>query len=387
MLTALVKPVGDRCNLRCRYCFYRPGTGASGAVMDGHVLRAMTQAFLATGDSPVVFAWQGGEPTLAGIDFYRAAIAIQNRLAQPGQAVANAFQTNGVLVDDAWAEFLASNRFLVGLSIDGPADVHDAARCSAGGAPSHDAALRAWHLLRERRCEVNVLCVVHDANYRRAGEVYRYLADELGAAYLQFIPCIPPPAGSAGFSLPSPLAAGEPADRLPVGAYGRFLTDLFECWVAERSRSISVKLFDDLVLFLAGKPMRDCMFRATCDSHLVVERDGSVYPCDFFVSEQYRLGRIADRPLTEMREGAAGFRDRKQRERPQACRDCRHLDICQGGCPRFWLPNPSGGWRQALCEDIRFFLDHCRGKLEEMARSVQARWQQDPGTGHAPGAV
>ena len=385
MVTALVKPVGDRCNLRCRYCFYRPGTGGSGAVMDEHVLRAMTRQFLAVGDSPVVFAWQGGEPTLAGIGFYRAAVALQQQLTRPEQAVANAFQTNGVLVDDAWAEFLASNRFLVGLSIDGPADVHDAARRSAGGAPSHHLAARAWDLLRKRQCDVNVLCVVHDANCTRAGEIYRYLTDELGAGYLQFIPCIPPPAGSAGFSLPSPLGVDEQGDRLPVGAYGRFLTDLFECWVAERSRSISVKLFDDLVLFLAGKPMRDCMFRATCDSHLVVERDGSVYPCDFFVSEQHRLGSIADQPLTEIREGAAEFRDRKQRERPQACRDCRYLDICQGSCPRFWQADSAGVWRQALCEDIRFFLDHCRGKLEEMARAVQARWRQDPGTGRPPG--
>jgi uncharacterized protein len=375
MSTALIKPVGDRCNLRCRYCFYRPGTGGAGAVMDEHVLRAMTQAFLASGDSPVVFAWQGGEPTLAGLGFYRAALANQKRFARPGQAVANAFQTNGLLIDDAWAEFLASNRFLVGLSIDGPADVHDAARQSAAGAPSHHLAVRAWRLLRERQCEVNVLCVVHDANCTGAREVYRYLTDELSAAYLQFIPCIPP------------LAVDEQADRLPVGAYGRFLTEVFECWAAERSRSISVKLFDDLVLFLAGKPMRDCMFRATCDSHLVVERDGSVYPCDFFVSEQHRLGSIPRQPLSEIRERTAQFRDRKQRERPQACRDCRHLDICQGGCPRFWQADSAGVWRQARCEDIRSFLDHCRGRLEEMARAVQARWHQDPGTGHAPTAA
>jgi len=364
--TALVKPVGDRCNLACSYCFYHPGTGRAGGVMEEEVLAALTRAVLAERASPAVFAWQGGEPTLAGLDFYRRAVDLQRRLASPGQRLGNALQTNGLLIDSRWAAFLAENRFLVGLSIDGPADCHDAVRRSAAGAPSHARAVAAWDSLRRAGCEVNILCVVSRANVDRPADVYAHLAGDLGAQYLQLIPCVEG----------TPPGARHDASLTP-GEYGRFLAAVFDLWAAETSRSVSVKLFDDLVLYLAGRPMRDCMHRPTCDSHLVVERDGSVYPCDFFVGDEHRLGTVTERTWRQLRNTARAraFRSAKQRQRPAECRGCRHLDICQGGCRKFWRPS-AGGFTQYLCEDMRTFLDACRGRLEEMARAVQRRWRE-----------
>ena len=333
--------------------------------MDERVLAATIHRFLGEGNSPTVFAWQGGEPTLAGREFYRTALEGQKRFASQGQRVINTFQTNGVLIDEAWAGFLAESQFLVGLSIDGPAEMHDALRQSAEGSGSHVLATRAWRLLRDRGCEVNLLCVVHRENCKHAARVYRHLAEELGAEHLQFIPFIE-------------TERPQPSERAPgAGDYGRFLVELFEVWAAE-PRPVSVKLFDDIVLFLAGKPMRDCMHSNECDSHLVVECDGSVYPCDFFVGRKHCLGNVSASSVSEMRNlpAARAFRQRKEKQRPQACLECRHLDICQSGCCRFWRPINKEGWSQGLCPDLLFFLDHCRGTMERMGASVRRRWRE-----------
>ena len=218
--------------------------------------------------------------------------------------------------------------------------------------------VRAWQVLRAHRCEVNALTVAHGETARHATEVYGYLTDALGAEYVQFIPHLP---SGSEYEL-------EPGD------YGRFLTEVFALWVRE-TRAISVKLFDDLVLFLAGKPMRDCMHRGECDSHLVVERDGGVYPCDFFVGDDHRLGDIVTDSLETLRSRleAARFRRQKQEHRSEACSECRHFDLCQGGCARFWE-----GGQSRLCLDTRLFLDQCRPAMEEMAARLRARWSRRP---------
>ncbi len=373
--TALVKPVGDRCNLACRYCYYHPSSGRigaapssgrPGAVMEEATLAAMTREFLAEG-SPTVFAWQGGEPTLAGLGFYRRAVELQRGLAGEAQQVVNTFQTNGLLVDDEWAGFLAEQRFLVGLSLDGPADCHDMMRVDAGGAGSHARVVAAWERLGRHGCEANILCVVHGGNCGRAGELYEYFTRELGASHVQFVPCV------------EWEESGEPAGfSLRPGEYGRFLVELFEVWAGETEREVSVKLFDDLVLALAGKPMRDCMHAAGCDSHLVVEREGWVYPCDFFVGPEYVLGNVVEEGLAEIRgtARARAFRERKASGAPAECASCRHLEICRGGCPKFWREGAGGGVEQYLCGDMRLFFDAKRAALEGMAKAVRERWRE-----------
>jgi uncharacterized protein len=367
-----VKPVGDRCNLACRYCFYHPATGKPGAVMAEPVLTAMTRGFLDQRSSPTVFAWQGGEPTLAGMEFYQRALDLQRRFAEADQRVVNTFQTNGVLIGDEWADFLARNGFLVGLSIDGPPDCHDETRRAIGGGTSYDKAAAAWRTLQRHRCAVNILCVVSRANCARPDAVYAHLTGELQADYLQFIPCV------------EWTDSGGPDEfSLQPGDYGRFLVALFDLWSVERRRAISIKLYVDVVLLLAGKPMRDCMHRADCDSHLVVERDGSVYPCDFFVQEQHLLGNVVDRSAAELRRQprARAFREHKPQHLPADCAECRHFDICRGGCRKFWRPVGGAAPDQYLCRDMRHFLDQRRPHLQRMAAAIRARWtQQSAGT-------
>jgi len=335
--------------------------------MEETALAAMTRAFLSEGESPTVFAWQGGEPTLAGIGFYRRAVHLQRRFAAGGQRVVNTFQTNGLLIDREWADFLAENDFLVGLSVDGPAECHDAMRLAADGSPSHSLAVAAWGLLQQRGVAVNILAVVSRANCHAPAELYSYLTRKLGADHLQFIPCV------------EWTESGEPTDfSLRPGDYGRFLVAVLDLWAAEAQREISIKLLDDLVLFLAGKPMRDCMHRTHCDSHLVVERDGSVYPCDFFVGEAHRLGSILEQTPAELRSlpRARAFRERKRQELPVACAECGHFDICRGGCCKFWRPTTDGEFAQYFCADMRYFLDQRRDHLEQMAAAVRTRWRQ-----------
>ncbi len=330
-------------------------------------LTAMTRAFLSEGSSPMVFAWQGGEPTLAGIEFYQRALALQRRFAADGQRVVNTLQTNGVLIDDDWAKFLRQEQFLVGLSIDGPAELHNAMRHTADGRPSHSSAVRAWELLRRREVAVNILGVVSRANRDAPKEVYTHLTRELGADHLQFIPCV------------EWTPSGEPTDfSVQPGDYGRFLVALFDLWSAETERQVSIKLFDDLVLFFAGKPMRDCMHRPTCDSHLVVERDGSVHPCDFFVGEEHVLGSILEHTPTQLRttDRARAFQNRKADHSPAPCADCRHFDVCRAGCCKFWYPGDGGGFAQYLCSDMLHFFDQRRGQFEQMAAAIRARWRQ-----------
>ena len=367
MSTILVKPVGDRCNLSCTHCFYHPELGVPRAVMSEATLTGMTRRFLAEGESPTIFAWQGGEPSLAGIQFYRRALALQEQYAQPNQAVVNAFQTNGLLIDEEWAGFLAERRVLVGLSIDGPPECHDPLRRTAAGGGSHAAAVSAWRALRQAGCAVNLLCVVHSANKDRPEQVYAHLARDLGADYLQFIPCVEW----------TPEGRVEPYS-LRRGDYGRFLTALFDLWAAETERSVSVKLFDDLVLRLAGKPMRDCMHGDSCDSHLVVEADGSVYPCDFFVTPDHRLGDINESTPVELRATpqARAFREQKSIQQPARCARCNHLDLCQGGCGKFRRPGRAGEVEQYLCEDMLHFLARSRPRLEQMAEAIRRRWQE-----------
>ena len=343
-------------------------------VMEESTLAAMIRGFLSEGASPTIFAWQGGEPTLAGVEFYRRALVLQRRFAPQGQRVVNTFQTNGLLVDGEWADFFAENNVLVGLSIDGPAEHHDAMRRGADGRPSHSSAVEAWRLLQQRGVAVNILAVVSRANCDAGADVYHHLTAELGADHLQFIPCVEwePDGDTTDFSL-------------RPGEYGRFLVALFDLWAAEAQRQISIKLFDDLVLFFAGKPMRDCMHRPACDSHLVVERDASVHPCDFFVGEEHVLGSILEHTPSELRttDRARAFQNRKADHSPAPCADCRHFDVCRAGCCKFWRPAEGGGFSQYLCSDMLYFFDQRRKQFERMAAAIRARWRQW-GTASAP---
>ena len=359
----LVKPVSANCNLRCEYCFYRrvgrmyPGRRR----MERNVLEAMVRQLVGLGFSPTAFSWQGGEPTLAGLEFYRQAVALQARFGSPGQVVANSLQTNGVLIDDAWAEFLAEYRFLVGLSLDGPRELHDAYR-KRGGQGSFAEVMRAAEVLRRHQVEFNILSVVTPLTSLRAGELYRFFVGE-GFTYLQFIPCV------------ERTPEGRPAPYT-VGAeeYGRFLSDLFDAWLADGRRA-SVRLFDALLEQLITGESPLCVLGGRCDHYLVVEHSGDVYPCDFFVTRRWHLGNLLRTPLAHL-YGSEKHTEFACMKGPLAagCLSCEWSQVCSGGClkDRQFVGDPK---RVAsyLCPAHKEFLRHAMDELRTLAEELAPR--------------
>jgi uncharacterized protein len=323
--------------------------------MRANVLEAMVKQLVGLRFSPTAFSWQGGEPTLAGLEFYRQAVALQARFGFSGQVVANSLQTNGVLIDDAWAEFLAEYRFLVGLSLDGPQDLHDAYR-KRGDEGTFAEAMRAAEVLRRHGVEFNILSVVTPLATARAAELYRFFVQD-GFTYLQFIPCVErtPEGGLAPYT----VAPEE---------YGRFLSELFDAWLADGRRA-SIRLFDALLERLITGESPLCVLGRRCDHYLVVEHSGDVYPCDFFVIRRWYLGNLLRTPLARLygSEKHAEFARLKGLLAP-ACLACEWSDLCCGGClkERQIVGDPR---RVAsyLCAGYKQFFRHAMGELHRLA--------------------
>jgi uncharacterized protein len=336
-ISVLVKPVAADCNLACRYCFYLPAAALypesrvhrmSPEALEALVAQQMRLAAEFPG-SQAMFCWQGGEPTLAGLDFYRSVVALQQQYGEPGQVVANALQTNGLLIDDEWAAFLAEYNFLVGVSLDGPEAIHDHYRRSLAGQGSHARVLRAIERLRAHGVEFNILAMVTPVSAARPDEVWDFmLAHDL--RFLQFIPCAE-----------RDPATGKIADySVSPQAYGRFLCRIFDRWIAEGWRRTYVRLFNDLLATVAGEPVATCEFGDRCDDYVVVEFNGDIYACDFFVTPQWRLGNLLSDPgaLEEVIAGSARQSFAQQKGGlGAACLGCEWLQMCHGGCPKYRL--------------------------------------------------
>ncbi|MHC4606705.1 MAG: anaerobic sulfatase maturase [Planctomycetota bacterium] len=341
----LVKPASADCNLRCDYCFYLekadlyPGTKVHR--MSDDVLERMIRTYMATDQPVYTFGWQGGEPTLMGADFFRKVTELQKKWGRPGAVVANGLQTNGVLVDDDLAAHLAEYRFLAGVSLDGPPEMHDRYRRDAAGGGSHDAALRAIEILDRRHVQFNILVLVSRANVGHAREVYRYLRDR-GFHHHQYIPCVAP----AEFAV-----TGE--------EWGEFLCAVFEEWRGGDVGRVSVRDFDAVIARLAGRPECVCTFGRDCRQYFLVEHNGDVYPCDFFVEPQWKLGNVADASWEAMLESPLYRRFGERKAQWDArCGACAFLDLCAADCPRNRTPDVSrlcAGWMRFFGETREHF--------------------------------
>ncbi len=364
----LIKPVGAACNLACSYCFYRQVAKylpAPGAAMAPEVLEKLIADMLAGRPEVAVFGWQGGEPTLAGLDFFRRVVDIQSKKGARGQRVGNALQTNGMLIDDEWARFLADWRFLVGLSIDGPEPVHDNFRKG-----SWRRAMDAAGHLRRRGVAFNVLVVLTEQSAARGTELYRWFVSE-GFTDLQFIPCV------------EPAALGRPADWNPALAdftvsgptLGRFMSETFEEWRASGyDRGVTERTFGAMLALGAGHDPGLCTFAPDCASYMLIERGGGAYPCDFFARPEWSLGSVAESSLAELaaspvRKKFAGLK----RSAREACGDCRWWGLCHGGCPKdraaagaFDRPTP-------LCEGYKRFFEASAAWFETEGRRLAER--------------
>lgn len=376
----MVKPAGALCNLDCPYCFYLHKTDLLGhgrnARMSGAMLEQHVRQYLEanTGDE-VVFSWQGGEPTVMGLPFFERVVELQARYRRPGQRVENDLQTNGLLLDAEWVAFLKQHGFVVGLSIDGPADLHDRYRPTTGGGPTHAKVMQAAARLRGAGVPFAALCVVNREVAQRPLEVYRFLADEVGSRRIQFTPCVEPRtfADRAPALLPAaqmPIVGSErtrPGHPLSIVTdwsvdardWGFFLCTVWDEWLARDFGRIHVNHFETAVAQSLGMPAQMCTSAPICGKALAVEHDGRLYSCDHFVYPEYELGRI-----DEVHEGELAFSRRqvefgtaKHDRLPTYCRECPSLKLCWGECPKNRLlqtPDGDGGLNY-LCEGLKAF--------------------------------
>lgn len=351
----LAKPAGPACNLDCSYCFYLRKAELWPAPrtfrMSDEVLEAFVRRHIAAQQVPeVTFAWQGGEPTLLGLDFFRRVVTLQRRHAPKGMQVHNTLQTNGVLLDRAWARWLRDNRFLVGLSLDGPEDVHDAYRLDRAGRGTHAGALAALRLLQDERVEHNVLCVVHDRVAARPADVWGWFRRE-GVEQLQLIPLV----GEAG--------------EVGPDAWGRFLCALWDAWIGRDVGRMYVQLFEAAFRVALGLPAGVCVLEPTCGLVPAVEHDGGVYACDHYVTPEWRLGDVRDGPLEALVASPRmrAFGDAKLGGLPDACRRCDVRAWCNGECPK----NRDATGLNKLCAGYLRFFRHARPGLDWMARAYR----------------
>ncbi|MEQ9031501.1 MAG: anaerobic sulfatase maturase, partial [Aggregatilineales bacterium] len=292
----MTKPRGAICNLDCKYCYFLSKERLypnSDFRMSETLLEEYTRQYIEAQQVPdVTFAWQGGEPTLMGLDFYKQAVGYQQKYKKPGMRIFNALQTNAVTLDDAWYQFFAENDFLLGVSVDGPQALHDAYRVDKGGAPTFERVMQSVKLLQKHGVEFNILTTVHAANADHPLEIYRFLRDEVGTQFMQFIPIVER-ANETGYQ------EGDTVTERSVTAeqYGTFLTTIFDEWVRHDVGRVFVQLFDVALAAWTGNSPGLCIFEETCGSALAMEHNGDVFSCDHYVEPDYKLGNIVDVPL------------------------------------------------------------------------------------------
>jgi uncharacterized protein len=366
----MVKPRGSICNLDCHYCFYLKKEQLYPDAhfrMSDELLEQYTLQYINAQQTPqVTFAWQGGEPTLMGLDFFRKAVELQAKHAKPGMQIQNAFQTNGTLLNDAWCEFFHQNNFLVGLSIDGPADLHDIYRQDKGGHPTFELVFRAAALLKKHHVEFNTLTCVNAANAGHGLEVYRFLRDEVGSRFMQFIPIVERDNQTGN-------QEGRRISERSVNGpqYASFLIDIFDEWVRQDVARVYVQLFDVALAAWVGQRPGLCIFEETCGLGLAMEFNGDVYSCDHFVEPNFLLGNIAQQPLGALVLSPQQFQfgQHKKDRLPGYCRDCEVRFICNGGCPKDRLlktPAQEPGLNY-LCAGYRAFFNYIDQPMKLMA--------------------
>ncbi len=371
----MVKPRGPICNLDCSYCYYLSKERLypdSDFLMSEEILEAFTRQYIEVQDIPeVTFGWQGGEPTLMSPDFFRLAVDLQEKYRSPGMRIHNALQTNGAYLHKEWCQLFKEFDFLMGVSLDGPRELHDTFRLDKAGNPTFDRVMAGISLLKQHQVEFNILTSVHATNVNHPIEVYRFLRDEVGARFVQFIPIVERD-NDNGFQ-----EGGEITKRSVTGRqYGDFLSAIFNEWVLEDVGRVFVQIFDVALAAWYGQRPGLCIFEQTCGKALVVEHNGDVYACDHFVEPKYKLGNLMETPLSELADSAPqkAFGLAKEETLPDFCRGCEVHFICNGGCPKNrTLHTPNGEPRlNYLCEGYQNFFTHINRPMKIMAAELRA---------------
>ncbi len=381
----LVKPAGPACNYACSYCYYTDKaslfTASSPSRMNDELTENFIRTYIEAQDGPEVsFSWQGGEPTLLGRGFFERVVEFQAKHCPPGKQVINAIQTHGGLLDRDWACFLRDNNFLVGISIDGPRNMHNMGRRDGRGRPTFDITRRAIALLGEHGVSFNTLSVVHAHNSSHGKQIYKFLR-RLGARHMQFIPIVERLndtgnlAGPLETTIDSNPRALSPW-TVAADGYGRFLCDVFDEWQKADIGRVYVQMFDLLLGLHLGLPSSLCVYSETCGRCLVLEHNGDLFSCDHYVYPEFKLGNITQNPLDDLvnksRQQAFGLA--KRDDLPTQCTQCRFLKLCHGGCPkhRFSRAGDVSSKLNYLCPSYQKFFSHSEPTMKKMAQLLRA---------------
>jgi len=368
----MLKPAGSLCNLGCTYCYYLDKSDLYGGAqprMTPQVLEQVIKSYIEANDVPQVqFVWHGGEPLVMGLDFFEKAVVFQKKYAH-GKTVSNSIQTNGTLLTPGWARFFRENHFLVGLSLDGPREIHDRYRLDQGGKPTFDAVMRGLGYLKEQEVSFNTLTTVNRASEGHGKEVYAFLK-AAGSQYMQFLPVAEYVHYRGKNSRPrvvEPAAPGAQPAFWSVSAqgFGQFMADIFDEWVKQDVGRTFVQLFDATLAAWCGQPSGVCIFDRTCTGNAVIEHNGDLYLCDHFVYPRYRLGNVLQTPIRELmsREPVARFAYRKWTSLPQGCQRCPFLPACYGECPQH---RDAKTGTNVLCAGYKLFFGHVTGAMNRM---------------------
>jgi len=357
-----VKPAGAVCNMACGYCYYLKKEQLypdhSFRMADGLVENYIVQ-HIQTAATPVIsFCWHGGEPTVLGLDYFKRIVALQHKHQPPGRRIMNGIQTNGILLDEEWCRFLSQEGFGVGLSLDGPPELHDLYRVTRGGGPTHRETMRAFELLRRYRVPCDLLCVVHDQSVTQPMKLYRFFR-QIGSEYVGFLPVVERVEGAVS------------AHSVRPEALGAFLCTIFDEWLRRDVGRITFQFFDEASRPARGLEHSLCIFRETCGDIPVIEHNGDFYCCDHFVDEKHRLGNIGEKPLADLLDSPAqiAFGRAKLDALPRYCRMCGVRSMCNGGCPKDrFIETPDGEpGLNYLCAGLKRFFEYARPQISRLA--------------------
>lgn len=363
MVNILIKPVSSACNMSCRYCFYKDVARNRKTECEGMITIEQIEKIIRAGmeyaDKICSFTFQGGEPTLAGLDFFQKVVELAEKHRKKGVDIQFAIQTNGYVIDEQWAGFLHENHFLVGLSLDGTASRHNANRLNCEGKGTWNRVMRTAKLFDQYRVKYNILSVVTGENARHIEQIYRFYRKN-NFRWLQFIPCLEPIGEKWG----------KASYHLSDDSYGRFLIRLFDLWFSDLKKGeyISIRHFDNWMFLLLGECPEVCSLSGRCTIQFVVEADGGVYPCDFYVLDAWRIGTVGEQSFAEIAEGEIARKFIQQSTRlPKECEKCKWMYLCRNGCRRDRAANRNGG-KTVYCKAHQMFFEARGLQLKEAVR-------------------
>jgi len=365
------KPIGSICNLDCHYCYYLKKEhiypkGESFRMPDDILEEYIVQHIEASPEQVIRFSWHGGEPTVLGLDYFRKVVELQRKHQPSNRRITNGMQTNGTLLDEDWCRFLAAEGFTVGISLDGPQEMHDQYRVTKNQKPTYEQTKRGYELMRQHKVLNEILCVVNSNNVQYPTQVYRFFK-QIKAQYVTFLPMVEPQPDAEN---------GVSHITVPADAWGVFLCDIFDEWRDQDIGQIKVQIFEEAARTAFNQEHTLCIFRPTCGDVPVIEHNGDFFSCDHYVDAEHKLGNIRKTPLVELLESPAqrAFGQAKLETLPRYCRTCDVRAMCNGGCPKNrFLQTPDGeAGLNYLCAGYKRFFNHCRSFTAE----VGAQWRR-----------